>query len=93
LRISSSDSLYSQATIFLEIGAANRDLTSYTRQKIESRLLEQYAPWYGNGTKAQAVLKIWEDNYLLPGTADDDHLAWLQFIVDVRYGMRSTNLL
>ena len=80
-------------TIFLEIGAANRDLTTYTRQNIEKRLLNTYAPWFGNGTKAQAILKIWEDNYLPPGTADDDHLAWLQFIVDVRYGVRYTNML
>jgi hypothetical protein len=29
------------------------------------------------------VIKIWEDNYLPPGTSDDDHKAWLQFAIDV----------
>ena len=62
---------------------ANTNLTTYTKQQVENRISEQYAIWFGNQTQAQAVLKIFEDNYLLPGTADDDHLAWLQFAVDV----------
>ena len=57
--------------------------TTYTRQQVETRLSNQYATWFANQTQAQAVIKIWEDNYLPPGTSDDDHKAWLKFAVDV----------
>uniref|UniRef100_A0A914CT25 Uncharacterized protein n=1 Tax=Acrobeloides nanus TaxID=290746 RepID=A0A914CT25_9BILA len=32
--------------------------------------------------QSQAALQIFEDVYLPSGTADDDHMAWLQFAVD-----------
>ena len=60
---------------------ADTNLTTYTKADVESRLSSQYADYFGNQT--QAVLKIFENNLLPSGTADDDHLAWLQFAVDV----------
>jgi hypothetical protein len=69
--------------IFLEIGNVikNPNLTEYTRSSMEGRIARAFASFIGN--QSQAIIKIFEDNYLKPGTADDDHLAWLQFIVDV----------
>ena len=58
------------------------NLTTYTKQGVEERLASQYAPWFKN--QSQAALQIFEDVYLPSGTADDDHMAWLQFAVDVR---------
>jgi hypothetical protein len=60
---------------FIEIPNVIKDhnLTSYTRENIESNLTKQYATWFGN--QSQSIIKIFEDNYLPPGTADDDHLA------------------
>jgi hypothetical protein len=72
---------------FLEMGrvkADNASLSVFTRQQVEARLKGQYGPWFANQTQADAVMKIWEDNYLQPGAADDDHMAWLQFAVDVK---------
>jgi hypothetical protein len=64
---------------------ADTNLTFYTKQNVEASLTQQYATWFnGNQTLAQSVIQIWENTYLLPGTADDDHLTWLQFAVDVR---------
>ena len=57
------------------------NLTGYTRELMEVRIANEFASFIGN--QSQAIIKIFEDNYLKPGTADDDHLAWLQFIVDV----------
>ena len=68
----------------LEMGQVKSDhnLTSYTRQQVEQRLANTYAVYFGNNS--QRVLNIFESNYLPNGTADDDHVAWLQFVVDVR---------
>ena len=62
---------------------SNTNLTTYNKHQVETSIFGQFGTWFGNQTQAQAVLKIFEDNYLLPGTADDDHFAWLQFAVDV----------
>jgi hypothetical protein len=83
--------------IFLEMKRVKSDtkLPTYTRQQVESRLSIQYAPWFGtfgNHSQAQAIIKIFEDNYLPPGTADDDHLAWLQFAVDVRINIKGIGI-
>jgi hypothetical protein len=60
------------------------NLTDYTKQLVESRLASQYELWFNsNGNQTEAALKIFEKYYLKNGTADDDHLAWLQFAVDV----------
>jgi hypothetical protein len=72
---------------FLEMGrvkANNASLSVFTRQQVEASLKGQYGPWFANQTQSDAVMKIWEDNYLQPGAADDDHMAWLQFAVDVK---------
>jgi hypothetical protein len=57
------------------------NLTTYTRQDVEARIAHEYMDYFGNHT--QEVLQLFEDTYLPSGTADDDHLAWLQFRVDV----------
>lgn len=68
----------------------NPNLTDYTRQQVESRLLDWYGSWFGD--KNQTVLQIFENTYLKNGTADDDHLAWLQFEVDVRISFLFNNV-
>uniref|UniRef100_A0A914DYB4 Uncharacterized protein n=1 Tax=Acrobeloides nanus TaxID=290746 RepID=A0A914DYB4_9BILA len=60
---------------------SDHNLTSYTKQGVESRLAQQYASWWGN--QSEAMIKIFEDAYSNSSTADDDHLAWLQFAVNV----------
>lgn len=64
------------------MGHAGQNLHQFTKGWVESMISDQYASWFGNNS--QAILKIFEDNYLKPGTADDDNMAWLQFAVDVK---------
>lgn len=73
--------------IFLEMGRVkldNASLATYTRQQVEARLKGQYGHWFANQTQTDAVMKIWDDNYLQPGASDGDHMAWMQFAVDVK---------
>lgn len=77
-------------SLILEMGRVKNDhnLTSYTKQQVETRLSEKFAPWFVNQTQAQTVIQIFDEYYKKNGTADDDHLAWLQFAVDVRISVR-----
>jgi hypothetical protein len=71
-----------EAKLRLEMRNANQNLSQYTKSLTESKISEQFSEWFGN--HSAEVMQIFEQNYLKSGTADDDHLAWLQFIVDVR---------
>jgi hypothetical protein len=76
----------------LEMPRVKKDtnLTTYTKQDVEARISSMYASWFGNQSKN--ILQMFEDNYLKTGVADDDHLAWLQFAVDVRNFIDETEL-
>lgn len=75
------------------MGRVKKDtnLTTYTKQDVEARISSMYALWFGNQSKN--ILQMFEDNYLKTGVADDDHLAWLQFAVDVRNFIDKTELI
>lgn len=61
---------------------SNPNLTDFTRQNVEAGISKQYALWFKS--HASEIVKLFETYYLPAGTADDDHLAWLQFAVDVK---------
>ena len=61
---------------------ARSNITNFTREFVEGYLAERFINFFGNAT--QDSIELFENIYLEPGTADDDHLAWYKLIVDVR---------
>jgi hypothetical protein len=66
---------------FADLGG-NYNLTDYTRTFAVSHLSNSYKNFYQNQTMKS--INLLENLYLKHGVDPNDHLAWVQFMVDVR---------
>lgn len=57
--------------------------TGYSKTYFEMEILLFANNFLGNQT--QTTTNAWENLYLKPGASDDDHLAWLEVSVAVRF--------
>uniref|UniRef100_A0A914CEJ1 Carboxylesterase type B domain-containing protein n=1 Tax=Acrobeloides nanus TaxID=290746 RepID=A0A914CEJ1_9BILA len=57
------------------------NITNFTREFVEGYLAERFINFFGSAT--QDSIELFENIYLEPGTADDDHLAWYKLIIDL----------
>uniref|UniRef100_A0A914ED41 Carboxylesterase type B domain-containing protein n=1 Tax=Acrobeloides nanus TaxID=290746 RepID=A0A914ED41_9BILA len=67
--------------VFTDLNEQNGQLSTFTKNYVETQLISRYSNFLGD--QASVALKLFESLYLDPQTSDDDHMAWLKFMVNI----------